>query len=76
MSVADHADVALLDPNSSVAKALDLIVVVGNDEHGNAMLFNEPGDSLFAFLLAHEVANGENFVADVAMYRACPLGWL
>lgn len=59
-----HTQVALFDPYCLVAQALNLIVVVRNDEHRHAMLFDQLRDAVFALLLEHEVAYGKYFVND------------
>lgn len=54
----------LLDPHCLVAEALDLVVVMRDDEHGDPVLLDERLDPSLALLLEHEVAHRQNLVDD------------
>ena len=61
---ARHAQMTLFDPCSLVAQTLDLVIVMRNDKHRHAVLFDQLRDAVFALLLEHEVAYGKYFVND------------
>ena len=53
---------ALFDPDDLVAQTLNLGIAMRYDEHGHVVFLDEFADTVFAFLLEHEVADRQHFV--------------
>ena len=47
----------LFDPSSFIAEALDLVIVVGDDENRHIVLIYERHNPVFALFLEHEIAD-------------------